>query len=73
MSRYVFEFFFMYARPIPVQTKVHIKNLQFLAVTYDMEVLIVLLTLCKRKCFYPLLKQSLETEMTWSQPIIVRE
>ena len=32
--------FFMYARPIPVQTKVHFKNLQFLAVTYDMEVLI---------------------------------
>ena len=29
-----------YARPIPVQTKVHFKNLQFLAVTYDMEVLI---------------------------------
>ena len=28
--------FFMYARPIPVQTKVHFKNLQFLAVTYDM-------------------------------------
>ena len=26
--------FFMYA--IPVQTKVHFKNLQFLAVTYDM-------------------------------------
>ena len=32
--------FLMYARPIPVQTKVHFKNLQFLAVTYDMEVLI---------------------------------
>ena len=32
--------FFMYARPIPVQTKVHFKNLQFFAVTYDMEVLI---------------------------------
>ena len=30
---------FMYARPIPVQTKVHFKNLQFLAVTYDMGVL----------------------------------
>ena len=26
----------MYARPIPVQTKLHFKNLQFLAVTYDM-------------------------------------
>ena len=32
-------FFFMYARPIPMQTKVHLKNLQFLAVTYDMVVL----------------------------------
>ena len=30
----------MFARPIPVQTKVHFKNLQFLAVAYDMEVLI---------------------------------
>ena len=39
MSRYFFENFFMYARPIPVQTKVHFKNLQFLAVTYDMGVL----------------------------------
>ena len=29
-------FFFMYAMPKPVQTKVHFKNLQFLAVTYDM-------------------------------------
>ena len=28
--------FFVYAMPIPVQTKVHFKNLQFLAVTYDM-------------------------------------
>ena len=25
----------MYAMPIPGQTKVHFKNLQFLAVTYD--------------------------------------
>ena len=32
--------FFMYARPIPVQTKVHFKNRKFLAVTYNMEVLI---------------------------------
>ena len=30
--------FFMYARPIPVQTKVHLKILQFIAVTYDTEV-----------------------------------
>ena len=27
--------FFMYAMPIPVQTKVHFKTLQFLAVMYD--------------------------------------
>ena len=31
--------FLMYAMPIPLQTKVHFKNLQFLAVTYDMGVL----------------------------------
>ena len=36
LSRYIFENFFMKARPIPKQTKVHFKNLQFLAVTYDM-------------------------------------
>ena len=35
MSRYFLKTFFMYARPIPVQTKVHFKNLHFLAVTYD--------------------------------------
>ena len=29
----------MYAMQIPVQTKVHFKNLQFLTVTYDMGVL----------------------------------
>ena len=28
--------FFMYAMPIPVQTKVHFKKMQFLAVKYDM-------------------------------------
>ena len=39
MSRYFFENFFMYARPIPIQTKVHFKRLQFRAVTYDMGVL----------------------------------
>ena len=31
---------FMYARPMPVQTKVRFKNLQSLNLTYDMEVLI---------------------------------
>ena len=31
--------FIMFARPIPIQTKVHFKNLQFHAVTYDMGVL----------------------------------
>ena len=32
----VLKTFFMYAMPIPVQTKVHFKNLQFLSVRYDM-------------------------------------
>ena len=59
--------FFMYARPIPVQTKVHFKILQFLAVTYD----IVFLSLSFRRClngsvFFPLFNQFLETEMSWS-------
>ena len=58
----------MYARPIHVQTLVHSKNLQFLAVTYDLGFLAVFSTLSK-----PLFKQFLVTEMTWSQPIIVRE
>ena len=39
MSRYFLKTFFMYARPISVQTKAHFKILQFLAVTYDMGVL----------------------------------
>ena len=39
MSRYFLNTFFMYAMPIPVQTKVHFKKIQFLAVTYDMGVL----------------------------------
>ena len=34
---------------------------------------VLLLTLSKRQCFSPLFKQFIETEMTWSQPIIVRE
>ena len=63
----------MYAVPIPVQTKVHFKNMQFLAVTYEMGFLSLLLTLSNWQCFFPLFKQFLETEMTWSQPIIVRE
>ena len=33
---FFFENCFMYARPIPVQTNVLFKNLQFLSVTYDM-------------------------------------
>ena len=33
----------------------------------------MLLTLYKRKCFFPLFKQFLETEMTYRQPIIERE
>ena len=64
----------MYARPIPVQTKVHFKNLQFLAVTYDMGVLSCAFDVVQTAVFFfPLFKQFLETEKTWSQPIIVRE
>ena len=33
----------------------------------------MLLTLFKRKCFFPVYKQFLETEMTWGQTIIVKE
>ena len=36
MSRYLLKTFYIYARRISVLTKVHFKNLQFLAVTYDM-------------------------------------
>ena len=36
MSRFFLKTFFMYAISIPVQTRVHFKKLQFLAVTYDM-------------------------------------
>ena len=36
MPRYFFENIFHDARPIPLQTKEHFKNLQFLAVTYEM-------------------------------------
>ena len=39
MSRYFLKTFFIYARPIPVQTKVHFKILQFLSVTYAKGVL----------------------------------
>ena len=47
MSRYLFKTSFMYARPLPVQIKVHFKNLPFLAVAYDMG----FLSCCKRQCF----------------------
>ena len=53
MSRYFLKTFFMYAWPLPVQTKVRFKNLQFLAVTYDMEVLICAFDVIERKCFFP--------------------
>ena len=33
----------------------------------------MILTLFKRQRFFPLFKEFLETEMTWIQPIIVRE
>ena len=61
----------MYARPI--KTKVHFKTLQFRAVTYDMGVLICAFDVVETAVFFPLFKQFLETELTWSQSIIVRE
>ena len=39
--------FLTYARQIPVQKKVHFKNLVFLAVTYDMGVLICAFNVAK--------------------------
>ena len=35
MSRYFLKTFVIYAMPIPVQTKMHYKNVQILAVAYD--------------------------------------
>ena len=52
----------MYARPIPVQTKVQFENLKFLAATYDLGVLSYAFD------FVPFFKRFLETEMTLSQP-----
>ena len=63
----------MYARPIAVQTKVHFKNLQFLAMTYAMGVLSCAFDIFKTALFFPFFKQFLQTEMTSSQPIIIRE
>ena len=63
----------MYARSIQVQAKVHLKILQFLVLMYDKG-----FTLCFRSCpngnglFSPF-KQFLESEMSKSPPIIVRE
>ena len=63
----------MYARPIPVQTKVYFKKMQFLAVTYDIVVLSCAFDVVKTVVCFPLSKQFLGTEMTCSQTIIVRE
>ena len=66
--------FFIYTRPIPVQTKVHFKNLQFLAVTHDTGVLSCAYDVIKMVvCFFHWFKQFLGTEMTCSQTIVVRE
>ena len=51
----------------------HFKNLQFLVVTYAMGVLDCDFDVVKPAVFFPLFKQFIETEMTWGQPIIVRE
>ena len=73
MSRYFLKTCFVYARPIPVQIKVHFKKMQFLAVTYDMGVLKLCFRCCLNwQCLFSLLNRILETKMTWSQPNIVR-
>ena len=56
--------FFMYARPIPLQTRVHFKELHFLAVTYYMGVLGFAFDVVSTAEFFPLFKQFLETEIT---------
>ena len=63
----------MYVRPIPVQTKVHFKNLKFLAVTYDMGVLSSAFDVVKTVVCFPLFKQFVGAEMTCSRTSIVRE
>ena len=73
MSTYFLKLFFMYARPIPVQTKVHFKNLPFLAVSYDMGVLSESFLRCLNGSLFPLFNLFLKTEKIWSQPVIVRE
>ena len=50
-----------------------LKNLQFLAVTYDMVVLSLSFRRCLNGIVFSFVNQFLETEMTWSQPIIERE
>ena len=74
MSRYFLKTFFMYARPKSVQTKVHFKNLQFLAVTYDMGDFSCAFEVVQTAvCFFPFYKQFIKIEMIKRQPIIVRE
>ena len=53
MSRYFLKTFFMYTRPIQVRTKVHFKDLQFLAVTYDMGVLSCAFDVVLTAVFFP--------------------
>ena len=42
----------MYARPIPVQTKVHFNKLQFLVVAYDIMALIGAFDVVKTAVFF---------------------
>ena len=56
--------FFVFTMRITVQTKVHFKNLQFLAVTYDMGFLSFAFDVVKTAVSFPLFKQLLENEMT---------
>ena len=73
VSRYFLNLFFMYASLLPVQKKVLLKNLQFLAVTYDMGILSCAFSVVLTVVLFPLFKQFLGTVMTWSQTVIVRE
>ena len=64
-------FFIMYASPLPVQCILIICN-------FLLWCMICFLTMCFCCCLngsvvFPLFKQFPETEMIWSQPIVVRE
>ena len=55
------------------KAKTIFKKMQFLAVTYDMEVLSLSFRRCLIGSVFPLFIQILKAEMTCSQPVIVRD